>query len=502
MSYRNSNNPIRLLLMGGQIIRYKGLKYANAIGRRIASPIWSMNLMLLRLDDFIIQKILSELNWSGSSLFIPYQAPDCLVIHRGFRSHLKRIDKSSSLVDTKKLSINIYEFLTIDANSPIDICPDISNFEQLLAQIKKALSDGNASIYYYPLIDYIIRVVKPEYMFQRVMLDERKLLSVIERLVEFAKSCAISYQNCILADSAYLINSIFKTVFIGSDRKVYYLNPNGRAGRLQAINNCEGSIHAIDLYDVTFLSHDCENYLKERFRGNDRDRSVAKAFQSNKTMSDYKYKKVLFLHAFRDANNTTWRKDQPFDSFVEWTNYTLDIISKANGWHDWLIKPHPGSRLYENDEEIFAYFMSKYDVPFTVYSNLPSTLELLEAGCPIFTNRGTIVLESLAFGYKSIFCGPRFQEQLGFYCESKNSWRNYLNMNINDLRSLYTADKNLIIAGKHYLWMLNNYKNIPEICADQEIIPNDSARDYLLKSASQFRNILFNQYGLERFSDK
>jgi hypothetical protein len=495
-----SSRPMHFLLERAQIVRIKTLKYANAIGRRVTWPIWWMNILLLRVNGSVVQNLLNDLNWRGSSLFIPYQAPDCLVIHRGILNHLKRIDNSSALVDAKKLSIDIYEFLKIDVGSPNNIRPDLSNFEQILAKIKDALRENNISVYYYPLIDYIIRVIRPEYMFQRVKLDERKLLYHVGRLVEYAEKCAKRYQNCVLADSAYLINGVFKTVFIMNGKSVFYLNPNGKVDRLRTINNCEGSIHNENLYDVTFVSQNSKQYLKKRFQGNDLDRSVAKAFRSNKTTSNYEYKKVLFLHAFRDANNTTWRENQPFDSFIEWTDFTLDIISKTHGWHDWLIKPHPGSRLYENDEDIFSYFMSKYNVPFTVYNNLPSTLEVLEAGCPIFTNRGTIVLESLAFGYKSIFCGPRFQQQLGLYCESKNSWRDHLNMNIDILSSLCSADKGTIIAGKHYLWKLNGYKNIPEICPDQEIIPNDSAQDYLLKSGSQFRNILLNQCGLERFS--
>ena len=49
---------------------------------------------------------------------------------------------------------------------------------------------------------------------------------------------------------------------------------------------------------------------------------------------------------------------------------------------------------------------------------------------PIYTNSSTIVLETLCYGYKSFFSGPRYDRKFGIKAQSKDEWKKYLNQKI------------------------------------------------------------------------
>jgi hypothetical protein len=362
-----------------------------------------------------LSKILLQDN-KMSFLFVPYQSPDCLALHKGIAQHIRW---HNTIVRFYKhsLSFSLESYLKEDSS-----IYGLLGFQNWLrAQCK----NHHINELYYPILDTTIRVIPLDYFTIGFSLKD-EFFSEIKCYIKNIEARFSSVDACFLADSAYLNNHILKQLFIKSGRSVYYLNPNGKINKYLDIYHSEFSVKKIDSAEYRDNKIDVDNYIKLRFSGkinSDLDSSSAFAAGESKPLES---KKVLFLHAFRDANNNTWESSQPFDSYYEWVDFTLSVLNSRNDFSNWYIKRHPSSKYYENDEAILDELLVKYDVPRSCLGHVPTTSQILSNPMPIYTNNGTIVLESASVGIPAFFCGPRFSAELGIYASTKEQWSSML----------------------------------------------------------------------------
>jgi hypothetical protein len=354
-------------------------------------------------------------------------------------------------------------------------------------EIKKQCIRFKISELYYPIIDTIIidqQLIDYKFLNYNFTIDNiffKKIFSYKKKILKLSKK----FDTLVLADRAYLDNHLLKQTFIKQNKPVYYLMTNGLF--FEAKKN---------IYDDEFSSKDNNNlkiyknnksnilqYLKDRFLGklkNDIDNDAYKV--SNKKNS-YK-KKILFLHNFLDASNNTWKKNQVFHSNLEWADFTFAELSKQK-FKDWYIKIHPTDKYFPGNDKIFDYFKKKYRIPEHAYKQCPNTLTILKNKMPIYSNQGTIILETIIFGYKTYFSGSKYKNNFGTKARSKRDWLKFLKKKI-DNKNNTNVSKNLKKIASSILWSENNVRNIKNLCPTMPIRRWNSRTARAFAGISQF----------------
>lgn len=420
--------------------------------------------------------------YPGPYLFFPYQSPDCVALHVGIcRRIIINGCKAKVMPPFEKFDVAKYF-------EPVSERSDGLLLERLQSSLREGCLLHNIKNLYYPILDTLIREIPFELIIKDCVVKQSLFHDVLKRRAYFEQIC-LQYNCCFIADSAYLDNQILKQVFMVKGGRVLFLNPMGKIAEFVDIYASEFSISNMDYYEYIGSSDLIENYIRRRFSGlSNRDMDSARSFAPNYN-SSCECRKVLFLHAFRDANNTTWNYNQPFDSYLEWADYTLGLISKRNDFHNWYIKQHPSSIYYENDDEIFLYLRSKHNVPSDCILKCPSTKDILMHQMPIYTNNGSIVLEAAIHGYKAYHCGSRFDADIGIRAIDKDSWAEFLMMMPYDSIDL-RIDHESQLAAKLHLWKAFEWLNIDGISPNRAVLPRENPLSILFLTLTQAKNSL------------
>lgn len=417
----------------------------------------------------------------GSVVFVPYTTLDCLALHNGLKDALSDLGvKGRTIFHDYQIDTSQYLLL-----SSIN-CEDHA-FSAL--SIKAACSDYGISDLCLPLIDSIIRQAPADSLIQKAVINT-ELYEIVKLCYDQITELSCRYDACFLADTAYLRNHMLKQAFIKSGKRVFYLNPRGIFSEYKNIYRSEFSVDCPDEFMFKRVDRAVESYLKCRYSGQSkRDLDSRKAFAQQQSLSHFNSKKkVLYLHAFKDANNNTWAPDQAFSTYMEWVDYTLSCIAEDGKFDEWFLKIHPSSRYYDGDTQILQYFLDKYNVPGSSLDRCPSTREILQMRWPVYTNQGTIVLEAASMGYGAYYCGPRFDPCLGIYACTKSEWKSYLMKPVNHDPGLLRESS--IDLAKYALWRSFEYRNIAKFCPDRPCLPSDKMLEKLKTWLSQIVNSL------------
>ncbi len=453
----------------------------------ISLPVLKASISILRqLNTVIIawkSKKLAEAiknSCNGPFLFIPYRSPDYLSLHGGI-AHGNLGKHSITTVVNLRLRHNRFRI-----KKYINIAEDGLSFAAFEKQLKSDCNKYKLDDFFYPILDSIISRAPYQAFHCGLELKPyfyRDLLIHIQSVKERNKK----YNACFLADSSYLDNHIFKQLFINSGRSVFYLNPSGQILKYTSIFSSKFSASPSTLKLDSIREKSIDLYLSERFSSKSlRDIDSRKVFSGQLVPSFAYRKKVLFLHAFRDANNTDWRHGQPFSCYHEWVDYTLSEICKNKAFNSWYIKQHSSSSYYSNEDNILGYLLDKYRVPPESLVT-PSTPEIIKSKMPIYTNNGTIVLESACHGFASYFCGSRFDPQLGIYASSKEEWSHLLTL---PATVPPRVSSHIARSAKISLWESFSFKNVPELCPNRPIHPKANALEKLSILLGQTINTL------------
>lgn len=421
--------------------------------------------------------------FSGPVMFVPYGSPDCLALNAGLCRRLNISNTAANIEDLPPLELNPYLHC--------EKTPE--NFSHFQSRLREGLVKHDLESFYYPLLDSFIRSIPHCFFFSSIKINE-SLYADLSKYIQVLHSTCDKYAACLLADSAYLKNGVIKKYFLENSKPVYYLNPIGKIQKYKNINHAEFSAHGFFAEDYQKNKSAVDAYLNLRFSGRSRtdlDSSRAHAASENECFDPNK--KVLFLHAFRDANNNTWRSEQPFDSYFEWVDYTFRIIDEANEFEGWYIKAHPSAGFYENDYDILAKLMDKYNVPQSCLRS-PSTPYIIKKKMDAYTNSGTIVLETAANGFPAFFCGARFDKKYGNYAADREAWKNFV---LRKNASKKKLKETIVASAKYQLYYDFSYKNIAALCPSRPVLPKEKKNVIMLLLFEQIRNALFSELELD-----
>ena len=113
----------------------------------------------------------------------------------------------------------------------------------------------------------------------------------------------------------------------------------------------------------------------------------------------------------------------------------------------WLVRPHPSSYLYKEENIIREYIKNNFNNIKLCDSNLVSTKNLIDICDTVITGRGTIGLEFACFGKKPILAGKSTYSKFGITSEFKNKKEYFKSFtDLNSYKKLNNKDK--LIARK------------------------------------------------------
>lgn len=185
---------------------------------------------------------------------------------------------------------------------------------------------------------------------------------------------------------------------------------------------------------------------------------------------------VIFVHCFKDCP----REQSPYtiyNNFYDWFVDTIHYIKKIPNVN-WIIKDHPFSKAYHQQEEVLRLFKKNkvsnlYYIPNHNEENwVPFVADY------VLTVSGTICIEAPSYGVPCITAGNSFYEKFGMIIAAQNK--------------------------REYYSMLSNISKIP--------IPDDAtrqkAKELMARSKRQFQGMndeigaVFNEYNKVMFSGK
>jgi hypothetical protein len=153
--------------------------------------------------------------------------------------------------------------------------------------------------------------------------------------------------------------------------------------------------------------------------------SLFKSLKIDKSKKNFKYIALFAPHAFSDSPHLLGKKfffRDYYQQFVE----TIKFINNLKNDSDvlWLIRPHPTSKLY-NEDDVVKNFMCGLKLKKNVHycpSTVCNTIDLLKICDVVITGRGTIGLEFAAFKKKTIIGGAGIYSGLGVVNEPRNKF--------------------------------------------------------------------------------
>lgn len=418
---------------------------------------------------------------TGRIAFVPYQSADCLALHKGLCRMLNNLKTPAEIVLVP----------TFDPLNYLVLNSEKGDFSEFQDRLKKGLDRNDLTDLYYPLLDSFIRVIPYHYFINDIEISDSFYSDLISYFEELKNKFDV-YSACFLADSAYLKNNIIKQMFLSARKPVYYFNPNGKLLEYNRKNYSEYNAYGHHYNSYLLEKEKVDEYINLRMSGkshSDMDSSRAFAHQNNESYDPSR--KILFLHAFRDANNNNWHSDQPFDSYYEWVEYTFKTLNESNEFHNWYIKVHPSSEYYKDDSKILDLLTNRYSVPDSCLLSPPTSFVIIN-NMSVFTNSGTIVLELAANGQKAFFCGTRIHNRYGNFAFNRQLWADYLLMDSTDTNQL---SNEVISDARYQLYYDFKCKNIGALCPSRAIQPKENPIKVITLMLEQIYNSVSNELG-------
>ena len=258
--------------------------------------------------------------------------------------------------------------------------------------------------------------------------------------------------------------------------------------------------------EFNFSSKKLSNFLKKRFEGKIKysyssvrdltnSNKLAKYFTKKKFIEKiYRKKKsfdkiILFApHAFADAPhhfgiNFIFR--DYYNQFVE----TIDYIDKHGSEKIlWLVRPHPSSKIYGEENIVRNYLDSKKSNIKYCDQNLINTKNLIDICDTVITGRGTIGLEFACHGKKPIIAGSSTYSNFGIahQCKNKKEYFKFIN-NLSEIE----LSKNQVIFARKILYYIETLYPLKMNNVDSNLSFNDKK-----KSITNLLNLNFDKTNL------
>ena len=224
---------------------------------------------------------------------------------------------------------------------------------------------------------------------------------------------------------------------------------------------------------ISYNSKKLSNFIIKRFHGNiySSYSSPIDLFNANKSKTkldkfslikkifkkDKKFERIVLFapHAFSDAPHHfgDFLFRDYWDQFIQTIDYMK--MEKFENYL-WLVRPHPSSYLYKEENLIKEYIKNKFNNIKLCDSNLVSTKNLIDICDTVITGRGTIGLEFACFGKKPIIAGKSTYSKFGIANEFKNKKEYFKSFtDFKSYQKLNNKDKLLARKMLFYIEMLS-----------------------------------------------
>lgn len=243
-----------------------------------------------------------------------------------------------------------------------------------------------------------------------------------------ARRALADASGVVIGESAYVYNRALVSVAEKRGVPLWVLNTGG--GWARADGARDENFSPISFTEISErlqrepdLLAKAKAYVDQRFAGlSNLDLDSANAFSGSSLPDRLRQKKILALHAFRDATQLPIGGSGPsreswFKTFYEWADFVFSHISDSA--EDWAIRPHPSARLYRGDSEILEGLLRRYGLQGIDRADGVSTAAILENRLPVYTHNGTISVETAIFGYRSFVCSNLYPEEITVFTRTK-----------------------------------------------------------------------------------
>ncbi len=391
----------------------------------------------------------------------------------------KKIETIDNLFQTESISMVIL-FL-----KKIYLC-FIPLFCALHFLVKDATAEGLIKIKYKgipignPVYDQIIlnKVDNKEgFTFHKITL-KRGFIELFEAmcLVELSKSIfeKVKPQSCIISENSYNRSIIARVaVKYGADI-INTLKWDTYISRCSEVKNMELNVRQPIVDNVLDGAYsNFEDFITPQYDQLSEKKDI---WLDKNKIEKGKKNVVIFVHCFKDCP----REQSPYtiyNNFYDWFVDTIRYIKKLPDVN-WIIKDHPYSKAYHQQEEVLRLFKeNKVSNLYYIPNHNEENWVPFVADC-VITVSGTICIEAPSYGVPCITAGNSFYEKFGMIISAQNK--------------------------KEYYSMLSTVSKIP--------IPDDmtrqKAKELMARSKRQFQGMndemgaVFNEYNKVMFSGK
>lgn len=354
-------------------------------------------------------------------LFIGYGGPIGLLPHLLVAHHLKKYGIRSEVRRPKNL-IQAYSRDWTRSRTEATMLFDSAR------ALTKALVKGFPDQYFLSrgIIDEFFRRA-PHRMFLGSKWFPDAYPRMVANVVVEAEKLLESYSGLVVVDSAYLVKGALTAAAKKQGKPVWNLDLDGRwklvreGPRLRGTKGFAAEAQKAIRDDSAVLRR-AQDYVHARFEGaNRKDIDSFFAYSGFRGDSSPSPRKVLFLHAIRDAGGLPLGGtdgDLSFESFLEWTEFTLEKVAQQPDY--WWVKPHPQRLLFPDEKMLADILLDRYGIPLEIVKSDLDTRWVLRNGWPIYTHSGTVALEAAAMGQRPFVASSTFSPAIANVPTSKS----------------------------------------------------------------------------------
>ena len=304
--------------------------------------------------------------------------------------------------------------------------------------------------------------------FGRIFLTEAKNYQIFEGYMPLRRYFSPKKINKIISISDKKLIKFFEKRFIG-DLKSTYTNP----------------------VDLKNANNKTSNYTKKSL--------IKKLFNNQNN-----YKKIILFapHAFADSPHH-FGINYIFRDYYEQFTETMNFINENNKQNIlWLIRPHPSSKIYGEEEIVKSYIGSGNNNVKFCDNKLIGTKNLIEICDTVVTGRGTVGLEFACFGKKPIVAGSSTYSKFGINIECKNK-KNYFKI-LNEINKIKPLNKKQINLAQKILFYIEMIypKNISKYSEKYILTGNNKSVLDLLNNNYSQKKSFFNSIFLRSVKNK
>lgn len=286
------------------------------------------------------------------------------------------------------------------------------------------------------LTDYLVEAAKGDYFFKRGLIDEYvrraprnffigrnwlpdSFLDMAHSVLDEIKRTFAEYSSLVLVDEGYLQKSCLLSAAKSQAKPVWTLKPSGEWERIDDVDfDADGKSLFLQAQEWSLnrpeVILEARRYAQDRFSGNvTSDIDAHFVYGSNASNGQEEPRKILFLHAIRDASGLPLRdtrRGHLFASFLEWASQAMEYIAENPA--SWWIKPHPQLILFPDESKIVEELMDVHSIPREILRADLDTRWALTNRLPIYTHSGTIAIEAATHGYRAHVCSTIYSEQM------------------------------------------------------------------------------------------